>query len=156
VGQSQTQDHGSQQQITFVGSGRTPKMVGKNERRREHRLEYYWPIWFTQDFCETLSQGKILDISSTGAAFASYIDDSCPYRGQGITAHFSVPRFGSDESFEMANFTRSGRICRVHKVHKFIHRVALQFAEPLPFKPGEQVIAGIKFDQHKKHNMVMA
>jgi len=131
-------------------------MTRTNERRIEHRLEYYWPIWFTENFGETLSQGKMLDISSTGAAFSSYIDDSCPYHGQHIIAHFSVPRFGSDESFEMANFTRSGRICRVHEVHKFFRRIALQFAEPLPFRPGEQVSARIQLAEHKQPTLAMA
>jgi len=85
-----------------------------------------------------LSQGQMVDISSQGAAFTCYADDSCPYPGERITARFSVPRFGSDDSFDMANFTRSGHICRVDKVNNFVRRVAIQFAEPLPFKPGEQ------------------
>jgi hypothetical protein len=38
----------------------------------------------------------------------------------------------------MANFTRSGHVCRVENVNSFLCRVAVQFAEPLPFKPGEQ------------------
>ena len=38
----------------------------------------------------------------------------------------------------MASFTRIGNICRVDEVSSFLRRVALQFAEPLPFKPGEQ------------------
>ncbi len=125
-------------------------MVRTNERRTEHRLEYYWPIWFTEDCDEGLSQGKMLDISSSGAAFSCYIDDSCLYRGQRITAHFSVPLFGSDASFEMTNFTRSGRICRVDEVHRFSRQVALRFAEPLPFRPGEQARARIQFEEHKQ------
>ncbi|MHC4701077.1 MAG: hypothetical protein ACYTFQ_10920 [Planctomycetota bacterium] len=39
----------------------------------------------------------------------------------------------------MANFTRSGHVCRVDNVNSFLRRVAVQFAEPLPFKPGEQL-----------------
>jgi hypothetical protein len=38
----------------------------------------------------------------------------------------------------MANFTRSARICHVNDVNSFSRRIAIQFAEPLPFKPGEQ------------------
>jgi hypothetical protein len=38
----------------------------------------------------------------------------------------------------MANFTRSGRIYRVDDINQFSRRVAVQFASPLPFKPGEQ------------------
>jgi len=113
-------------------------MDRNNERRSEQRLRYYWPIWFAEDFNEALSQGQMLDISSRGAAFTCHADDTCPYLGQEITARFSVPRFGPDDSFDMANFTRSGHICRVDDVNTFLRRVAVQFAEPLPFKPGEQ------------------
>ena len=113
-------------------------MDGNNERRSEQRLRYYWPIWFAEGFNDALSQGQMLDISSRAAAFTCRADDTCPYLGQEITARFSVPRFGPDESFDMANFTRSGHICRIDDLNSFLRRVAVQFTEPLPFKPGEQ------------------
>ena len=108
------------------------------ERRKEQRLRYHWPIWFAEDFGEVLSQGQMVDISSGGAAFTCTADENCPYPGQQITARFSIPRFGLAESFDMASFTRTGRICRVDDVNRFLRRVAVQFAQPLSFKPGEQ------------------
>ena len=113
-------------------------MNENNERRREQRLRYHWPVWFAEDFNETLSQGQMVDVSSGGAAFTCHADESCPYPGQQVTARFSVPCFGSEGSFDMASFTRSGSICRVDNVNRFLRRVAVQFANPLPFKPGEQ------------------
>jgi len=113
-------------------------MDGNIERRTEQRLRYQWPIWFAEDFNDVLSQGQMVDISSRGAAFTCYADDSCPYPGEHITARFSVPRFGPDDSFDMASFVRTGCICRVDEVDRFSRRVAVQFADPLPFKPGEQ------------------
>ena len=80
----------------------------------------------------------MVDVSSGGAAFNCHADEECPYPGQRMTARFSVPCFGSDESFDMASFTRFGRVCRVDDVSNFVRRVAVQFAEPLSFKPGEQ------------------
>ncbi len=109
-----------------------------NDRRREQRLRYYWPIWFAEDINRSLSQGQMVDICSQAAAFTCYAHEGCPYPGQHITARFSVPRYGPDDSFDMANFTRSGHVCRVDNVNSFLRRVAVQFAEPLPFKPGEQ------------------
>ncbi len=114
------------------------RMEAATERRKEQRLRYHWPVWFAEDFNEMLLQGQMVDISSSGAAFTCYTDMNCPEPGQSITARFSVPRFGADESFEMAHFTRNGRICRVDNVNRFLRRIAVQFAEPLPFKPGEQ------------------
>jgi len=113
-------------------------MTENNDRREEQRLRYQWPIWFAEEYNDELAQGQMVDISSKGAAFTCYAYDSCPYLGQQITARFSVPRFGPDDSFDMANFTRSARICQVDNVNRFLRRIAVQFAEPLPFKPGEQ------------------
>lgn len=81
------------------------------------------------------------DISSKGAAFTCYADETCPSPGQYITARFSVPHYQPEEAFDMADFTRSGHICRVDSVNNYLRRVAIQFAEPLPFKPGEQAEA---------------
>ena len=113
-------------------------MDNTDERRTEQRLRYYWPIWFAENFDDTLAQGQMVDISSRGAAFTCYADNDCPYQGQHLTARFSVPHYGPDDSFDMANFTRSAHVCRVQNVNSFLRRIAVQFAEPLPFNPGEQ------------------
>ena len=109
------------------------------ERRREQRLRYHWPIWFAEDFNEVLSQGQMIDVSSGGAAFTCCDDGNYLYPGQHLTARFSVPCFGADESFDMANYTRTGHVLRVDSLNRFARRIAIQFAEALPFKPGEQV-----------------
>ena len=120
-----------------------------DERRTEQRLRYYWPIWYAENFNETLSQGQMVDISSKGAAFTCYANDDCPYPGQYITARFSVPQYGPDDSFDMANFTRSAHVCRVQDVNSFLRRIAVQFSEPLPFKPGEQETADLYAQSQK-------
>lgn len=107
-----------------------------SERRRERRLRYHWPVWFTESLDGMLSQGQMFDISSGGAAFTCY-SDKCPDPGQEITARFSVPRYGDDNSFDMENYIRNGRVCRIEEVSPFIQKVAVQFAQTLPFKPGE-------------------
>ena len=124
-------------------------MDAQAERRAEKRLRYYWPIWFAEDFNDALSQGQMVDISSRGAAFTCYADDLCPHPGQHITARFSVPCYGPDGSFDMANFTRAAHICRVDDVSRFLRRIAVQFADPLPFKPGEQADAQASPEQHQ-------
>ena len=113
-------------------------MDSNTERRREQRLRYHWPVWFAEDFNDMLAQGQMVDVSSGGAAFTCYANDDCPRTGQHITARFSVPQFEDEGAFDMANFIRSGHVCRVEDVNNHIRRVAIQFAETLPFKPGEQ------------------
>lgn len=111
-------------------------MDGFVDNRRENRLRYNWPVWFADNFNEMLSQGQMVDVSSNGAAFTCYAD-KCPYEGQQITTRFSVPRHGSSDPFDLENFVRTGKICRIEDAGPFVKRVAIQFAEPLPFKPGE-------------------
>ncbi|MDD5010588.1 MAG: hypothetical protein PHQ00_00520 [Phycisphaerae bacterium] len=100
------------------------------ERRREKRLNYHWPIWFAEDFNDVLSQGQIVDLSSSGAAFTCY-SNTCPQEGQYITTRFSVPRYGQDNSFNMENYIRSGFIRRIDHCNSFMKKIAIQFAEPL-------------------------
>jgi len=111
-------------------------MDGFTDNRRENRLRYNWPVWYADNFNEMLSQGQMVDVSSNGAAFTCYAD-KCPYPGQEITTRFSVPRHGSEDPFDLENFIRTGHICRIEDEGPFVKRVAIQFAEPLPFKPGE-------------------
>jgi len=113
-------------------------METEKERRRERRLHYHWPVWFAEDFNDVLTQGQMLDVCSSGAAFTCHSGDECPYLGEQITARFSTPHFIEDDAFEMASFTRTARVCRIDEANRFLCRVAVQFAEPLPFKPGEQ------------------
>ncbi len=121
-------------------------MSTTSERRMEQRLNYQWPIWFAQDLNGDLSQGQMVDISSRGAAFTCYADDRCPYPGQHLTARFSIPQYGRDDSFDMVDFIRAGRVCRVDGVNHVLRRVAIQFSEPLPLRPGEQTARFERFD----------
>ena len=108
------------------------------ERRREKRLRYSWPIWFAEDFDDILTQGQMVDVSSGGAAFTCYAD-RCPTDGDCITARFSVPKYEDSESFDLSNFIREGRICRIDELGPYVRRVAVQFSEPLPFKTAEVI-----------------
>jgi len=109
-------------------------MLTLSERRVEKRLRYNWPVWFAENFEGMLSQGQMVDVSSSGAAFTCYAD-TCPYPGQPITTKFSVPQYHTDDSFDLKNFVRSAKVCRVEDTGPYTRRVAVQFATPLPFKP---------------------
>lgn len=113
-------------------------MNATNERRREERLRYHWPVWFADDNDGEVQQGQMADVSSQGAAFTCYMAECCPHPGQQMMARFSVPRHGEDGSFDMVDFIRSGSVHRVDVVNDMLRRVAICFAEPLPFRPGEQ------------------
>jgi hypothetical protein len=113
-------------------------MKENKDRRTEQRLRYCWPIWFAEDFSDTALQGQMVDLSSKAAAFTCYAYEAYPNNGQHLTVDFSVPRYGSEGSLDMTNFIRSGNVYRVDNINSFLRRIVVQFAEPLPFKPGEQ------------------
>jgi hypothetical protein len=113
-------------------------MDEKQERRREERLQYQWPVWFADDFEKTISQGLMVDISSGGIAFTCKRDRDYPQTGQRLMIRFSIPRFDQTDRAASVSFTRSGRICRVDMVRPLLYRIAVQFDQPLTLKPAEQ------------------
>jgi hypothetical protein len=108
------------------------------DRRREERLRYHWPVWFAEDCEDVLIQGQMVDVSSEGAAFTCYSHDQCPFEGERVTARFSVPKFSSDQSFDMKSFGRKAKVCRIERLNNFLNKIAVKFDDPLSFKPGEQ------------------
>ena len=113
-------------------------MENNSERRKEKRLRYHWPVWFAEDFDGVIFHGQMIDICSDAACFTYQADENCPYMGQELTTRFSVPCFDEDDGFDMANFVRSARVFRIDEVSNYIRRIAIQFSESLPFKPGHQ------------------
>ena len=115
------------------------KQTRFNERRREQRLYYRRPMWYSQSINKTRYKGQMVDVSSGGIGFTCCVaKENSLVNGQQITTRLDVPLFGTDGSYDMVRFDRAGRICRVEKVNSSIHRVSLQFTQPLPFKPAEQ------------------
>ena len=123
--------------IRFLGL----RMERSSERRAEQRLRYRWPVRFAKNIKEKPLPGQIVDVSSRGMALLCHANKSCPQPDQLVTANFGVPRFDSHDSFDTVLFNRIGRVCRVDDLSNRVRRVAIQFAEPLFFKPGEQNIS---------------
>jgi len=110
-------------------------------KREEQRLRYRWYLKFANGPGETTLTGQMFDISSRGMAFLCPCDDNCPEPDELISTRFGVPRFDSGDSFDLVFFNRIGRVCRVDDLSSRVRRVAIQFARPLFFKPGEQDIS---------------
>jgi hypothetical protein len=123
--------------------------MGKiREHRSEKRLRYRWHARFALNPNQKPLSGQMVDISSRGMALLYHAKKNCPQTDQVITANFGVPYFDSDDSFETVFFNRIGRVCRVDSLTSKVNRIAVQFAEPLFFKPGEQNISD--FDAQKR------
>lgn len=90
----------------------------------------------------------MVDVSSWGTVFTCNGGKDCPKVGQQITSWFSVPYRSLDGSSHTASFTRIGHVRRIDEVDRTLHRIVMQFAEPLPFKPGEHKL--IEFENELK------
>jgi hypothetical protein len=116
--------------------------MGKvRENRTEKRLRYRWHARFTSNPKQKPLSGQMVDVSSKGMALLYHADENCPKPDQFITTNFGVPYFDSEDSFDTVFFNRIGRVCRVDNLTSKVNRIAVQFAEPLFFKPGEQNIS---------------
>jgi hypothetical protein len=116
--------------------------MGKTrEQREEKRLRYRWHARFASNPKQKPLTGQMVDVSSKGMALLYHADENCPQPDQFITTNFGVPHFDSDDSFDTVFFNRIGRVCRVDNLTSKVNRIAVQFAEPLSFKPGEQNIS---------------
>ena len=116
--------------------------MGKvREQRAEKRLRYRWHARFASNPKQKPLSGQMVDVSSKGMALLYHADENCPKPGQFITTNFGVPYFDSEDSFDTVFFNRIGRVCRIDNLTSKVNRIAVQFAEPLFFKPGEQKIS---------------
>ena len=112
-----------------------------NEQRAERRLQYRWPIRFAGELRQKPLIGQIVDVTSRGLAFLYHPGERCPQPDQLITTSFGVPHFNSQGSFDTVIANRVGRVCRVDSLSDKVNRVAIEFTEPLFFRPGEQDIS---------------
>ena len=124
------------------------KQISFNERRREQRLHYRRPMWYFQSLNKTRHKGQIVDVSSNGLGFTCNLSDrNFLAAKQKITTRIDVPLFAEDGSFDMVRFDRTGQIRRVEKLNNTVHRIALEFTQPLPFKPAEQGLPNAVIEQ---------
>ena len=108
-----------------------------DERRQEQRLDYRWPVGFSEDFAETMTQGWMVDISSEGIAFDCDPDGARHPEGRHLTVRFGIPRFEGDDPTATVSITRTGHVCRARQADNGVWRVAVQFETPLALRPAE-------------------
>ncbi len=140
--------HNDDNQSKETSDKKPLKQTGFHERRREQRLYYRRPMWYFHTLNKIRHKGRMVDISSNGMGFTCSITAQNPLAArQTISTRLDVPLFGKDGNYDMVRFDRDGQICRVEKVNNSTHRVALQFSQPLPFKPAEQGLPNSVIEQ---------
>jgi hypothetical protein len=110
-----------------------------NERRQEERLDYRWPVWFSDDFSQSMTQGLMVDVSSGGMAFHCSSENQNLRSGQQLTVRFSIPRFESHDPTATVSVTRTAQVRQVDETDQGVHRIAVEFDLPLTVRPAEIV-----------------
>jgi len=105
-------------------------------------------MWYSESSNKTRYKGQMVDVSSCGMAFTRCATEENSFvTNQQITTRLDIPLFGTDSNYDMVRFDRVGRICRIEKLNSSTHRIALQFTQPLPFKPAEQGLSNSVMEQ---------
>lgn len=114
---------------------KSPERAEYTDRRREARLRYFWPIWYSSDGNLDVQQGRMVDLCSGGVSFLAPQGDY-PEPGDEIWLRSSYPVL-EDGSFGMASFTTIGRVLRSEESTPLQRRIAVRFGAPLEHKPAE-------------------
>ncbi len=113
-----------------------------NDRRREGRLTYLWPVWFSEDFCQRMSQGLMVDISSAGMAFAYSLDEGDLQEGQSLSISLCIPRLDDEDPTSTVTITQTGHVRRIETLADGRGCAAIQFNTPL--QPGSPEHAALE------------
>ncbi|GEM_PF-824856 len=112
-------------------------MHAQNERRREPRVHYSWPLWFRYDNCRELNRGTVFDLSKSAVSF-SVPQDQCPAPGTHLVTRFGYPCL-VDEALDMDTYHHYSEVSRVQPDKPGFCRVVLQLHQPLEHQPHPDV-----------------
>jgi hypothetical protein len=98
---------------------------------------------YCKDFGTPIFSGRMVSLSSTGAAFTCPAGQDCAYPGREIVTFLSVPR----PDCQSVELIRIAHTYRVDKMDDVQCRVAVRFDKPLPFKPVEAAGAAFNAEQ---------
>ena len=114
-------------------------MNSMTERRRERRLYFDWPVWFSTGHGSILFHRRMIEVTSKSMAFSCSADEDYPPCGQKIKAQFSVPIKDSEGRVGSRCVIQEGYVIRVDEQPNRSHRVVVEFSTPLPFEPAKEV-----------------
>ncbi len=106
------------------------------ERRREKRIKFSWPLWFGYEKNGELFQGKIADLSRSGVSFT--VDaEKCPEPGSHVLTRFSYP-CDTEEEFEIESYFHWSEVIRTDVAGDDKVRVAMRLHEMLDYQPNQK------------------
>ncbi len=103
------------------------------ERRSEPRLRYAWQMYFHADEQGEPEQGRMIDLSASGAAFLARADAPL-WPGKEVFLRITHPMIRG-EAFDILEIRRAAEILRIepHAGHR--NRVAVRLTAPLDYDP---------------------
>ncbi len=99
------------------------------DSRKEKRIRFSWPFWFSYEDNGMIHRGQIVDLSSHAVSFSIPVH-SCPQPGQHIQTRFSYP-VNRNDLFHMNEYTHWSEVIRVDYTSFGTARVAVRLHQPL-------------------------
>ncbi len=112
-------------------------MNNPQERRRDRRIRFSWPLWFGYEQNGELKQGKIVDLSRSGVSF-TVDEDNCPEVGRHVVTRFTYP-CDTPDHFEIESYYHWSEVIRVDTSQSGQRRVAMRLHKRLRVKPIQKV-----------------
>jgi hypothetical protein len=108
------------------------------DRRSEPRLRFSWQMYFQQNWGGRVEQGRMLDLSSKGAAFLAPADTDL-WPGKRLSLRITHPMV-SNGLFTVLDVRREGEVIRVEPQPNGRKRVAVRLTVPLDYCPAGEGI----------------
>jgi len=100
------------------------------DRRKQPRVRFFWPVWFGYEENSEFYRGQIIDMNNHCISFAVN-EEICPDVGHRRLVRFSYP-LNTEYSFEMGTYFSWAETIRVDSISEGQRKVAMQLTCPLP------------------------
>ena len=114
-------------------------MLPVEDRRRDKRIRFSWPLWFGYSEHGELIQAKLIDLSRSGAGFVVG-EHQCPGLGQHILTRFSYPS-NLNGTFDIDSYFHWAQVVRVDNFGNLITNIGQD--DMLSFLESREPVIGI-------------
>jgi len=137
-----------QRQVSATAKEIFPMSIAQ-DRRRETRIYFSWPLWFGyDDGYGELQRGQIVDLSEQYVSF-NLPACQCPEPGTHVLTRFSYPL--NENHSEMGSYLHWSEVIRVDRLNDHIARVALRLHRPITLRreASEKLTASLRADEQE-------
>ena len=108
-------------------------MYSEQEKRRQPRIRYSWPLWFGYEENGELTPAQVVDLSPHGVSFKCD-QNRCPQPGHHILTRFSFPCEAAEDA-AMDSYSHWAEVVRVEEPLFGKRRIAVRLHQHLLSQP---------------------